>query len=187
MKAAFSFWGDRIAPVLDVSETVRIVEAEEGSVVSSEDIAIGGSTPAGMIGDLVRRGVGELVCGAVSRPFRGLLGAYGIEVHPFVSGALEAVIGAWLEGRLGEVEFNMPGCRGGGSGFAAGRPGRRSGMNSGRGRPAGGGGRGRMGGTGAGPAGRCLCPSCGYAEPHERGVPCLGRKCPRCGTAMTRE
>jgi hypothetical protein len=47
---------------------------------------------------------------------------------------------------------------------------------------------GRMGGpTVLGPGGDCVCPQCGQREAHKRGVPCLERKCPQCGTAMTRE
>lgn len=47
-------------------------------------------------------------------------------------------------------------------------------------------GRGRMGGFGLGPGGDCVCPSCGYTEQHARGVPCYQRKCPKCGSTMTR-
>lgn len=39
----------------------------------------------------------------------------------------------------------------------------------------------------AGPAGNCVCAQCGHREPHERGVPCVLRKCPKCGASMTRE
>ena len=48
-------------------------------------------------------------------------------------------------------------------------------------------GRGRMGGTGRGPGGECACPRCGKKVPHERGLPCYEVRCPKCGTAMTRE
>ena len=51
-----------------------------------------------------------------------------------------------------------------------------------------GGGRGRMGGpVAAGPGGYCVCPSCGYKAKHVIGVPCSRKKCPKCGTIMTRE
>jgi len=49
-------------------------------------------------------------------------------------------------------------------------------------------GRGRKGSPlAAGVVGTCLCPKCGQTEPHERGVPCVERKCPKCGTAMIRQ
>ncbi|MFW6114099.1 MAG: hypothetical protein ACOC78_04160 [Actinomycetota bacterium] len=56
---------------------------------------------------------------------------------------------------------------------------RRGGSGSGRGagRPA--------GGRGLGGSRICTCPSCGYSEPHTRGVPCFSKPCPKCGTRMT--
>jgi hypothetical protein len=73
--------------------------------------------------------------------------------------------------------------RGDGTGPAGRGPG------TGRGRGAGApGGRGRMGGSqAAGPGGNCICPSCGTKAPHQRGLPCNRRPCPKCGTTMTRE
>ena len=47
-------------------------------------------------------------------------------------------------------------------------------------------GRGRGPGYGLGPAGECYCPNCGHREAHERAVPCFNKKCPKCGTLMTR-
>lgn len=46
--------------------------------------------------------------------------------------------------------------------------------------------RGLGGGIRIGPGGKCLCPNCGHREPHERSVPCYTKKCPNCGTLMTR-
>jgi hypothetical protein len=64
--------------------------------------------------------------------------------------------------------------RGGGHGGGGGR---------GQGR-----GPGRMGGSkAAGPGGYCICPNCEHRLPHQVGQPCYERKCPRCGTTMTRE
>jgi predicted DNA-binding protein (UPF0251 family) len=47
-------------------------------------------------------------------------------------------------------------------------------------------GKGRMGGKAAGPGGECVCPKCNARVPHQRGVPCTQRKCPKCGSQMTR-
>ena len=63
--------------------------------------------------------------------------------------------------------------------------GRGLGMGGGRGLGRGGG-RGRMGGAAAGPGGKCICPNCGHEEQQVRGQPCMNKKCPKCGTAMTR-
>jgi len=49
-----------------------------------------------------------------------------------------------------------------------------------------GGRRGLGGGYAAGPGGECYCPNCGERIPHQRGVPCNAKKCPKCGQLMTR-
>ena len=61
------------------------------------------------------------------------------------------------------------------------------GPGTGRGMGQGGGGRGGGGGGGAGSGANCICPNCGERVPHQRGNPCFEQKCPKCGTAMTRE
>lgn len=33
----------------------------------------------------------------------------------------------------------------------------------------------------------CTCPKCGHQEPHNRGIPCVDIKCPKCDTQMTGE
>lgn len=48
-------------------------------------------------------------------------------------------------------------------------------------------GRGRGDKPGAGPGGSCICPSCGYKEPHATGKPCNEKVCSKCGAKMTRE
>jgi len=42
---------------------------------------------------------------------------------------------------------------------------------------------------GSGPSGWCCCsnPKCNYRTPHTRLKPCNQRKCPKCGTIMTKE
>lgn len=35
--------------------------------------------------------------------------------------------------------------------------------------------------------GRCLCPKCGEAIAHQRGIPCQEQRCRYCGVKMLRE
>jgi len=61
------------------------------------------------------------------------------------------------------------------------------GPGTGRGIRRGSGGQGREGGFAAGPGGYCICANCGEKTVHNPANPCYEQKCPKCGTAMTRE
>jgi predicted Fe-Mo cluster-binding NifX family protein len=203
MKAAFSVWNARIAPVFDTARLVHIVEAESGRLVGESDETLPGDLPAQQVTRLAELGVGTLVCGAISWPLHGMVMAAGIEVIPFITGTVSEVMQAWLRGTMGQRHFAMPGChrrRGpvadiagadsvparrhgrGGAGFGGSKRG------GGRGQHPGGPGRGRRGGPGAGGAGGdCVCAACGHRESHERGVACAHRVCPVCGAPTTWE
>jgi len=47
-------------------------------------------------------------------------------------------------------------------------------------------GRGLGGGYSRGSGGECICPNCGHREPHQLRDPCYTKKCPKCGSLMTR-
>jgi predicted Fe-Mo cluster-binding NifX family protein len=199
MKTAFAFWDNRIAPVFDVARMIRVVEVEAGKIIVETEHALTDDLPAQKALRLAELGIGALVCGAISRPVHAMVVAYGIEVIPFTAGDLREVIQAWLSGNLEQNLFAMPGCSRRGHRLHRGMHGliqeeyvmngnRGNGMGGGGGRGRGGKGQGRMGGVAAGGAlGNCLCPKCGHREPHERGLPCVQKQCPKCGTLFTRE
>ncbi|MBE7558462.1 hypothetical protein HS125_05800 [bacterium] len=203
MKAAFAAWNNRIAPVFDVAHEVHVVEAESGRILAETRQSLPDDPPAQRAVCLVESGVATLVCGAISRSMQALIAAYGIRVFPFVAGDLREIIDAWLSGTLRSRHYAMPGCgktrqgrrRGPGQeenemqARARGGTGRGGGRGQGRGRRRQAGqGAGRMGGPlEAGPNGFCVCPKCGYSEPHVGGQPCFAQRCPQCGANMTRQ
>jgi predicted Fe-Mo cluster-binding NifX family protein len=209
MKVALTVWNGRISPVFDVSRKILVLDIRNGVVTDRREEPIEGIDPAQKAGKLAEWQVRELICGAVSRPLAGLFAAYGIRTIPFIAGDAEEVIEAYLARKLPNRSMAMPGCCGGGRRrypgksdkdkdkeanymFGKGRGGMGQGggrgLGGGRGKGKGGQGGGRMGGPlAAGPSGFCICPQCGQKEPHERAVPCLMRKCPKCGATMTRE
>ncbi len=199
MKAAFATWNDRIAPVFDVSESLLLLEIEGGRVVRETRHILSGDDPEEQVRALVETGAEVLVCGAISRFLCEQIMARGVRVMPFIAGTLTEIIEAWNGGTLGKSAYAMPGCyrRGherigyGSENIKEVNPMNTGGQRRGAGRGAGqgmrGGGMGRGGGPlAAGPVGECVCPKCGHAEPHERGVRCVDRNCPKCGSVLTR-
>lgn len=202
-KAAFAAWNDRIAPVFDVSEKIHLLEVEDGRVVRETRRVLSGNQPDQKARSLIEMGTEVLVCGAISKFLHDRITAGGIRVVPFIAGTLTEIIQAWLNGELRRDAYAMPGCRGRGHWGLGREPGnfqevyhmneRGRGRSGGSGAGRGGGGAGRGGGIGrgggpraAGPGGECVCSKCGHVEPHERGVQCFNRTCPKCGSVMTR-
>ena len=187
MKAAFSYWDNRIAPVFDTTREIQLVESESGQVVDSRAVTLSTELPMQRTLQLAELGVETLICGAISKPMQNLISAYHIQVVPFIAGELQQVVQGWLDDRLESETFIMPGCRG--RGIAG--SGRKDKPMNGQGRGRGGKGRGQ--GMGRGNRAfspdvnnNCLCPDCGHSEPHQRGLPCLQQCCPKCGATMTR-
>lgn len=164
-KAAFAVWMNRIAPVMDVAGTVCLVESDGATIPGRMLFKLPSEHPSALAMFLKRIDARVLVCGAVSNGLLRLLNSQGIEVVPFVAGDLETVIGAWLKGRLPDRALMMPGCRIGRPGHGCGGSGKRM----------------------KGEVCCCVCARCGHREAHVRGIPCVQRRCPECGTAMRRE
>lgn len=109
-KIAFAYWGNRIAPVFDIARQIRIVEVESGRIARESEEILPSNLPSHKAVRLTELGIGTLICGAVSGPVLGLLEGYGIQVIPFIAGDVNDVINAWLNGRLNDNVFSMPGC-----------------------------------------------------------------------------
>jgi predicted Fe-Mo cluster-binding NifX family protein len=210
LKVAFTCLDKRIAPVFDTALQVHVLEIESGRIISEKKEILPPDLPLQKTLRLKELGIQAIVCGAISMPLQAIVTAYGIQVIPFVAGDLEEVIQAWLKGGLKGNAFAMPGCCGrsrrlknilkmykeeinmngigqGGKGGGRGQGGGMGG-SGGRGQGRGGQGRGRISGPLAGGAiGTCVCPKCGEHLAHERGVPCMQRQCPKCGTVLVRE
>lgn len=111
MKLAIAIWNSRISPVFDVSRKVRLVEVNNGSVVSAGDQSLPEEDPDLKLRRLAALGADILICGAVSNRVREMALARGFTLIPFVAGEVDAVTEAWLNGTLNQAVYRMPGCR----------------------------------------------------------------------------
>jgi predicted Fe-Mo cluster-binding NifX family protein len=186
LTVALATWQDRIAPVFDVAVELTVATIQDAQVIHRQQHPVPAGPPVERARAVVNYGATVLVCGAISRPVQAMLADEGIEVIGFVTGEIDRVIAAWLEGELPGRAFAMPGC--GPRRYRFGRGGRGHG---GRAKARGRGDRAmnadEMTQPGFGPVGQCLCPQCGYRETHRPGTPCSEIVCPKCGAHMTRE
>lgn len=109
-RAAFSVWNSRIAPVFDVAQTIVIIEADKGQIISQqlEEIKyVQGFSRAEWLKD---KSVSALVCGAISRSLEEVMMRSGIDVNGFISGEIGQVMDAWLRNENLHELFAMPGC-----------------------------------------------------------------------------
>ncbi len=110
MKAAFTIWNDRISPVFDVAGNALLLEAEQKKILHQEVLALPMSSAVDKLTFLSHEKVDLLVCGAITRSLQCAVEARGIKVYPFCSGDICDLVKAWLEERLDQACFAMPGC-----------------------------------------------------------------------------
>ncbi len=133
MNVGVTVWNGRISPVFDVARLVQVFAVENGRAACVREIELPGTdmqaqAAAGL-------GVDVLICGALSRTMAAALAAANMRVVSFVAGDAQAVLDAWLAGRLPDPRLSMPGCgcrrgrgrrcRGQGNGQGAGQGGRK--------------------------------------------------------------
>ena len=129
MKIAIPVWNGFVSSVFDFAHQLLLVDVESRVEKSRSEILLEQQAGPQRVNQLIELGVDVLICGAISRPLASMLTASNIEVIPFVSGPVNEVLNAYLNGRLAEPRFLQPGCwpgarkrfgRGWGRGFGRG-------------------------------------------------------------------
>ena len=113
MRLAIPVWNDRVSPVFDTASRVLLLDLADGIEQARQLVEVAQARfSTERAKRLAELGVNVLVCGAISRPLASYLSAAGIILIPWVSGALEEVLRAYLTDRLSDPCWRMPGCGG---------------------------------------------------------------------------
>lgn len=111
MKIAIPVWEEKVSPVFDTASRLRVYQLTDREEKGKRFEALMDD------GDFTRRcyrikglGVEVLICGAISRHLYGILSSNGVQVIPWISGRVEEVLEAYLDGTLFCRKFLMPGC-----------------------------------------------------------------------------
>ena len=110
MKIAVAVWNGLVSSVFDFAHQLLVVDMESQTEKSRTEISLEQQQGPQRVSRLVDLGVNVLICGAISRPLASMLATSNIEVIPFVSGPVDEVLNAYLNGRLAEPRFLQPGC-----------------------------------------------------------------------------
>ena len=110
MRVAVPIWNNRVSPVFDTAQRLLLVDYEDGTEVARAEKAIDQVPLPRRATRLAEYGVDVLLCGAISRPLSAMLSGAGISVIPFVTGPVDDVLAACIEGRLPDAGLLMPGC-----------------------------------------------------------------------------
>ena len=110
MKVAVPEWKHRVSPVFDTARSVLVVVVDSGKEVSRSRIDLNTGSIHERVSALTAEGVDVLLCGAISVPLHEMLECAGIEVTPFLSGPIENLLEAFMEDRITDPLYLMPGC-----------------------------------------------------------------------------
>jgi predicted Fe-Mo cluster-binding NifX family protein len=114
MRVAVARHGDRISPVLDVARQFVLLDLdpENGNETARSEVRIESMDLVGRTRRIVETGTHVLICGAISLHLETMLRSAGVNVIPNTCGPIDEIIAAFVEGRLTDRSFLMPGCTG---------------------------------------------------------------------------
>jgi len=130
MEIALSVYNDNLSVAFDFADILLLFTVEDGEVKNKKEFVLENINPILRVNEIKKMNVNVLICGCISRCSYELLTESGIEVISHVSGAVEEILSAYLNKKLSNKKFSMPGF-GNGKG-RAGRCGQKRGFGHGR-------------------------------------------------------
>jgi len=109
MRIALPIWEDRLSPVLDTAPRLLIVDESVPGKRTHFEAHLSEQDVLHRAKLVARLKIDVLICGAISRPFKEMLCAKGVQVISGLSGPIEDIVEAFFDGRLDQMEFLMPG------------------------------------------------------------------------------
>jgi predicted Fe-Mo cluster-binding NifX family protein len=110
MKIAIPIWQGRVSPVFDAAGSLLVADIENGQEVRHIEKSLALKNPLSRVNFITQLGVEVLICGAISLQLHNALTSSGVKVISFTCGPVEDVIRAFMNHRLSDNAFLMPGC-----------------------------------------------------------------------------
>lgn len=103
---------ERVSPLLDEARRFILMEITEGQIVQRSTVSINADSAALRVSKLREIGVIVIISGAVSGYLSRIISENGFQHYSWVSGPVDDVIAAYLEGKLKLSPDCTKPCRG---------------------------------------------------------------------------
>lgn len=110
MIVAIPDWKGRVSPVFDVAGQLLVAHVAAGLPDGCRHQQLLTQSPAARVSQLAEWGIDILLCGGISSGLREALERAGVTVIPHICGCVQEVLRAYLDKRLSDEHFAMPGC-----------------------------------------------------------------------------
>ncbi len=111
MKIAIPHWKGRVSPVFDESRQLVLVDILNGKSTGYAVKKLKNSNPLFRAKEVADLNAQVLICGVVSQVLEMALLSENVRIIPYTCGPVKEVIKAFIDDRLNEPMFLMPGCR----------------------------------------------------------------------------
>jgi predicted Fe-Mo cluster-binding NifX family protein len=110
MRIAIPICDGRISPVFDVARRLIVVDVENRGEISRIEHTLENTEITARARRVADLGVDVLICGAISLSLEKMLRGADVEVVGRTCGEAEQVLRAFVDGKMTEQSFLMPGC-----------------------------------------------------------------------------
>jgi predicted Fe-Mo cluster-binding NifX family protein len=108
-RVAIPIFRARVSPVFDSCLQLLVVDIEADRQVSRSELYLDQLSPSQRLDVLRNAGVTTVICGGISEVFHNMVKSSGIRTITGIAGEIEEVITAFLNDRLDQSYFYMPG------------------------------------------------------------------------------
>jgi predicted Fe-Mo cluster-binding NifX family protein len=112
MRIAIPIWENKVSPVMDTASRLMIIETDGQKEIARFETYLEEQDISRRCHRIQSLEIDVLICGAICRSLSGMLLASDIRIISEISGLVEDVLKAYLQGTLADSKFFMPGCTG---------------------------------------------------------------------------
>lgn len=109
LKLVIPIFRYRVLPVFDTCKSALLISVDKNQITKKREIFLDDLTLNERVEFLQRAGITIIICGGISDVFLNMFSHAGIKIISGIVGAVNEVIDAFIDGRLDDPVFHMPG------------------------------------------------------------------------------